>query len=347
MEFVHEVSYSRNVFLPITNMCRNMCDYCGFRRDPEEGAWFMSPQEVTELARRGKAEGCTEALLTLGELPEVHTKAREKLKTFGYKSTVEYLEDLCKLILEIGLLPHTNAGVLNETELSRLRRYNASMGLMLENAVELPVHARSPGKNPKLRLETIEAAGKLTIPFTTGLLVGIGETFKDIVQSLLKIRELHERYGHIQEVIIQPFEPKQRTPMEGHPRPSEAELLNTVALARSIMPDMNIQVPPNLLSHEGRIVHQGGYEFEKAVADAISAGANDFGGISSMTPDFINVECPWPTVSQLRVAIEHAGFTPRERLPIYPKFINDEKFMSEKVRELVDEFTDEAGYCAD
>lgn len=329
--FGREISYSRNVFLPITNLCRNRCSYCGFRRDPNDGAWFMSPEEVIKLAERARAAGCSEALLTLGERPEVHAEAREKLEEFGYKNMIDYLEDLCKRILELGLLPHTNAGLLSERELRRLRRYNASMGLMLECAAELPAHAQSPGKDPKLRLKTVKAAGKLRVPFTTGLLVGIGESFEERIQSLLALRELHERYGHIQEIIIQPFEPKPGTPMGNHPRPSEPELLTTVALARSIMPHMNLQVPPNLLAN---------------VRHLLLAGANDLGGISPVTPDFINPEHPWPSVAELRAKIEHAGFVPRERLPVYPRYAKDERFMSKEVRERVLELADEDGYRA-
>lgn len=328
---MREVSYSRNVFLPITNLCRNRCAYCGFRREPNDGAWFMPPEEILELVERAKAAGCSEALLTLGERPEVHTEAREKLKEFGYGSTVDYLKYLCKRILEFGLLPHTNAGLLSERELQRLRRYNASMGLMLECAIELPVHRNSPGKNPELRLEVIEAAGKLRIPFTTGLLVGMGESFENRVRSLLVLRELHERYGHIQEIIVQPFEPKPNTPMGDHPRPSESEFFTTVALARSIMPEMNIQVPPNLVAN---------------VRHLLLAGANDIGGISPVTPDFINPEQPWPSVAELRATIEHAGFVLRERLPIYPRYVKDGRFMSKEVRKRVLEFADEDGYRA-
>jgi len=345
--FKKEISYSRNVFLPVTNMCRNYCSYCGFRRDPGSGAWFMSPEEVLELAKLGKDAGCSEALLTLGELPEVHSLAREKLAEFGYRSTVDYLVDLCKRLLEIGLLPHTNAGILKETELQRLRRYNASMGLMLETTAELQAHRRSPGKDPRLRLETIEAAGKLSIPFTTGILIGIGETQEDRVHSLMKIRELQERYGHIQEVIVQPFDPKPGTQMQSCRRPDESTLLGTVALARSIIPDVSVQVPPNLLGQNGAMAQPGSPEFERAVAEAVRAGASDFGGISSVTPDFINIEHPWPSAAQLRAAIEHAGYKPRERLPIYPRFIKEERFMSKEVRELVNDLADEEGYRAE
>ncbi len=224
---------------------------------------------------------------------------------------------------------------------------SASMGLMVENIAKLSAHSQSPGKDPKTRVETIKAAGKLRIPFTTGILLGVGENFDDIVQSMLKIRELHQRYGHIQEVIIQPFDPKPGTTMQSCPRPSEVALLNTVALARSIIPEMNIQVPPNLLSQRGAILQPRGSGFERAVAGAILAGANDFGGISSVTPDFINVERLWPSVAQLRSAIKHSGFKPRERLPIYPSFIKEEMFMSKEVRERVEHFADEKGYRAE
>jgi FO synthase subunit 1 len=331
----------------------------------------MEPEEVIELSRMAKAAGCSEALLTLGEMPEFHAEAREKLEEFGYESTVDYLVELCRQILELGLLPHTNAGLLSKRELKRLRRYNASMGLMLECAAELPAHARSPGKDPRLRLKTIEAAGELRIPFTTGLLIGIGETFEERVESLLVIRRLHERYGHIQEIIIQPFAPKLNTPMANCPPPSVEEVLETVAIAREMMPEMNIQVPPNLLGtgracltsdthvlpqtpmsylrHQGsdsRGVGGAGFGFEESIEAALRAGANDFGGISTLTPDFINPECPWPSVEKLELAIERAGFTPRERLPIYPRYAKDPRFMSEEVRKLVLELADEDGYRA-
>jgi FO synthase subunit 1 len=321
----------------------------------------MSSEDVLELAKRAKAAGCSEALLTLGERPEVHAEARKKLERLGHESTANYLEDLCKQILELGLLPHTNAGLLSERELRRLQRYNASMGLMLECAVELPVHRNSPGKDPKLRLKVIEAAGKLRIPFTTGLLVGIGESFDDRVRSLLAIQKLHERYGHIQEVIIQPFEPKPNTPMANCIGPSESELLATVAVARLLMPEMNLQVPPNLLGRNGgvmgpkgitvelcnwEVIQHGSCKFEKIIEAFLQAGANDFGGISSLTPDFINPEHLWPRIAELRAAIRRAGFVPRERLPLYPRYAMDKRFMSREVRERVLELADEDGYRA-
>jgi FO synthase subunit 1 len=324
-----EVSYSRNVFLPITNMCRNRCHYCGFRRDPNDGAWFMSPEEIIALVELGRAAGCSEALITLGERPEVHAEGRKKLDEFGYDSTVDYLASICEQILELGLLPHTNAGTLDEREFILLRRYNASMGLMLECAAELPAHRDSPGKDPELRLKVIETAGKLKIPFTTGLLVGIGESFEDRERSLLEIKKLHDRYGHIQEIIIQPFVPKLGTPMSSRTAPSEAELLATVAMARSLMPDMSIQVPPNLVSN---------------ILPFLLAGANDLGGISSVTPDFINPEKPWPAVEEIEATIKNFGFLPRERLPIYPRYVLDKSFMSKEVYECVSRLTGVDGY---
>ena len=202
---------------------------------------------------------------------------------------------------------------------------------MLESVADLPAHASSPGKSPSLRLRMIEVAGELRTPFTTGLLIGVGETFEDRARSLLALREIHRRYGHIQEVIIQPFDPKPGTPMGNSPRPIESDLLRTVTLARSIMPGMSIQAPPNLVSDIGRFLR---------------AGANDLGGISPVTPDFINPSSPWPSVDELRTAVERAGFLPRERLALYPRYAKDERFMSEEVRERVLELVDEDGYRA-
>jgi 7,8-didemethyl-8-hydroxy-5-deazariboflavin synthase CofG subunit len=289
----------------------------------------MSPEQSLELVERAKAASCSEALLTLGERPEVYAEIREKLEEFGYGNMVDYLTDICRRTLDLGLLPHLNAGLLDKSELRRLRRWNASMGLMLECVANLPAHAQSPGKDPKLRLKMIKAAGELKIPFTTGLLIGIGEKPEDRVRSLLVIRDLHERYGHIQEVIIQPFEPKPGTPMESHQGPSESELLTTVAIARTLMPKMNLQVPPNLV---------------RDVGPFLLRGANDLGGISAVTPDFINPGRPWPSVEKLKSVVVGAGFKPRERLPIYPRHARNPRFMSPEVRACVAELTDEDGY---
>lgn len=323
------VSYSNNIFIPVTNLCRNKCSYCGFRREPGNGAWIMPPEEVLELAERGKKVGCSEALITLGERPEVHEMMRERLDALGYHSTVNYLEDLSRKILNLGLLPHINAGILNEEELNRLSKWSASMGLMLECAVELPVHAQSPGKDPKLRLEMIKKAGELKIPFTTGILLGIGESWKERVKSLLKIRKIQKEYEHIQEIIIQPFVPKKGTPMEDEPTPQRSEILSTLLVAKSIFPDMNIQVPPNLT---------------QGFSDFLLLGANDLGGISTVTPDFINPENPWPNIGKLESKIKEVGLELRERLPIYPEFTKRDGFMSPEVKKVVENLCDRWGY---
>lgn len=303
----------------------------------------MSAEQILKLVKAGKLAGCSEVLITLGEKPEaVHPKVKEELEKLGYKSTVDYLESICQHVLKLGLLPHVNAGVLRKPELKQLRQWSASMGLMLESIADLPAHALSPGKKPALRLQMIKAAGELHIPFTTGLLIGIGETFEDRVRSLLAIRRLHERYGHIQEVIIQPFAPKPNTPMANWPSPSAAELLETVAVARRLMPGMNIQVPPNLVG-DGGAAQRG---LDEAVRAALLAGANDLGGVSPLTPDYINPEAPWPSIQELRAAIRRAGFVPRERLPIYPRYAKDPRFMSKEVKERVRELADEDGYRA-
>lgn len=293
----------------------------------------MRPEEVMELAGRAKMAGCSEALITLGEKPEAHPAFKQKLLELGYETTVDYLVDLCRAILGEGLLPHTNAGVLSHEELRRLRRYNASMGLMLECAVPLPVHELSPGKDPSLRLEVLRNAGELRIPFTTGLLIGIGERREDRLTSLKAIKRIHEETGHIQEVIIQPFAPKAGTPMENASPPPLSEILWTVKKAREILEDVPVQVPPNLV------------EFSPAtISSVLEAGARDFGGLSPITPDFINPEHPWPDLAELKSVVGALGFTLRERLPIYPKFALDGRFTSEEVRTVVRSLSDEEGY---
>lgn len=322
------VSFSKNVFLPVTNLCRNRCEYCGFREEENE-AWIMNGEEVLELCRKGKKRDVTEALITLGEKPEELDRMRNKLRGWGYDSTVEYLADLAEDILKLGLLPHINAGILDTEELKKLREYSASMGLMLETTAEISAHEKSPGKDPELRLDTIRKAGELKIPFTTGILVGIGEEWGDRIRSLEKIREIHEEYGHIQEVIIQPFRPKPGTPMEESPPPTRADILETLESAGKIMPDMNIQVPPNLVRN---------------ISEFIEAGANDLGGISTLTPDFINPENEWPDVEKLKSEVEDMGLGLKERLPIYPEFTGKSDFMSEEITKVVKELSDEKGF---
>lgn len=309
------ITYSRKVFIPLTNLCRDYCGYCTFRRDPgDPGAHTMTPEEVLQIAKAGEKLGCTEALFSLGDKPElIFPEMRETLHKLGYKSTLQYLEAMCELVLrETSLLPHPNPGLLSAEWISRLAAVSPSMGLMLEttNAGLLSsgaAHDNAPDKLPAKRLHTIEEAGKQQVPFTTGLLIGIGETLEDRVDTLLTIRDLQERYGHIQEVIVQNFRVKPNIPMRNWPEPSLGEMLRTVAVARLMMPQMNIQAPPNLSTPY--------YD------DLVDAGINDWGGVSPLTPDFINPEKPWPHLEQLRLRTEAKGQQLRQRLPVYPEFV--------------------------
>jgi len=309
------ITYSRKVFIPLTNLCRDYCGYCAFRRDPgENGAHTMTPEEVLEVARAGEKLGCTEALFSLGDKPELaFPQMRETLHKLGYKSTLQYLEATCGLVLrETSLLPHPNPGLLSAEWIGRLAAVSPSMGLMLEttNASLLSAgaaHDNAPDKLPAKRLHTIEEAGKQQVPFTTGLLIGIGESLEDRVDTLLAIRNLQERYGHIQEVIVQNFRAKPSIPMHNWPEPSRGEMLRAVAVARLMMPRMNIQAPPNLSAPY--------YD------DLLDAGINDWGGVSPLTPDFINPEKPWPHLEQLRLRTEAKGQQLRQRLPVYPEFV--------------------------
>jgi 7,8-didemethyl-8-hydroxy-5-deazariboflavin synthase CofG subunit len=309
------ITYSRKVFLPLTNLCRDYCGYCVFRRDPgEPGAHTMTPEEVLTVARAGEKLGCTEALFSLGDKPELlFPEMRDTLRYLGYKSTLHFLEAMCELVLrETSLLPHPNPGLLSAEWIARLAAVSPSMGLMLETtsrALLAPgaAHDNAPDKVPAKRLRTIEDAGKQKVPFTTGLLIGIGETPDDRVDTLLAIRDLHERYGHIQEVIVQNFRAKPSIPMAHVPEPGQGEMLRAVAVARLLMPNVNIQAPPNLNAPY--------YD------QLLDAGINDWGGISPLTPDYINPEKPWPHLEQLRVRTESKGFQLRQRLPVYPEFL--------------------------
>jgi 7,8-didemethyl-8-hydroxy-5-deazariboflavin synthase CofG subunit len=308
------ITYSRKVFIPLTNLCRDYCGYCTYRRDPgEPGAHTMTPDEVLAVANQGEKLGCTEALFSLGDKPEMlFPEMRETLRKLGYRSTLHYLEAMCELVLrETSLLPHANPGLLNATWIKRLRESNPSLGLMLESISTHITAAHpaglTPDKAPALRLKTIEEAGKLGVPFTTGILIGIGETMEDRVDSLLAIKTLHERYGHVQEVIVQNFRVKPRIPMAVWPEPDLDDMLRTIAVARLILGDMNIQAPPNLT--------ENGYE------RLMAAGINDWGGVSPLTPDYINPEAPWPHLLDLQRRTEAGGQKLRQRLPVYPEFI--------------------------
>lgn len=321
------LTFSKNIFIPVTNVCRNACSYCGFRARRPDEAYVIGMKEFMALVQTKGA--ATEALFTTGERPEFahfssFFQARVKEEA-GFDSLLGYTKKLCSLAIANGLLPHCNLGVLTAGELEELKPVTASMGLMLETTAELEAHRNSPGKDPKVRLKMIEEAGKLRIPFTTGILVGIGEGKEDRIRSLEAIRSLHERYGHIQEVIIQPFWPKPSTPMANWETPGIEELRELVKAARAVLPeDIAIQVPPNLTS----------------ARELIEVGASDLGGISDRTIDYINPEAPWPTEEELRRTI--APYELRERLPIYPRFIKN-GWYSEEIRPLIERYADENG----
>lgn len=321
------VTFSRNVFVPVTNVCRNRCGYCTFRRDPDEaGSCFMSPQDVLPILKEGKKAGCTEVLFTFGEYAEEIPEYKNWLEELGFSSNVEYVIHLCKLAIKIGLLPHTNAGVLNYTELEALKPWNASMGLMLETTGMVAAHFNCPGKHPDVRIKTIKYAGELQIPFTTGILVGIGETLDDRIDSLQCISKLHKEYGHIQEVIVQNFIPKPGTSMEKHSSPTMEEMMQMVSIAREILPaDIAIQVAPNLIDPYLLVKY----------------GATDLGGISPTTIDWINPETEWPTVDKLREMLKDISL--RERLPIYPAYIK-KGWYSKNLKSLLKSMTDNDGY---
>ena len=329
------ITYSRKVFLPLTNLCRDYCGYCTFRRDPgEPGAHTMTPEEVLAVAREGERLGCTEALFSLGDKPElVFPEMRETLRRLGYKSTLHYLEAMCKMVLrETSLLPHPNPGLLSAGWVGRLAAVSPSMGLMLETtntALLRPgaAHDKAPDKVPAKRMRTIEEAGKQKVPFTTGVLIGIGESPEDRVDTLVAIGELQERYGHIQEVIVQNFRVKPNIPMAHWPEPGRGEMLRATAVARLLLPAMNIQAPPNLSAPY--------YE------ELVDAGINDWGGVSPLTPDYINPEKPWPHLEQLQQRTEAKGCSLRQRLPVYPEFLGGVQarggVLAEKLRAAADD----------
>jgi len=307
--FGRRVTYSPKVFIPLTMLCRDRCGYCTFAKAPARlAAPFLDRDQVLEIARAGAAAGCHEALFTLGERPELrYPTAREWLARHGHGSTVAYLAEMCAAVLEeTGLLPHANAGALDAEELSLLRPVTASQGMMIETlAEELPAHRRAPDKTPERRLATLEAAGALSIPFTTGILVGIGESRADRLVALEAIARSHRRHGHVQEVIVQNFLPKPATAMADHPPCPDEELLWSIAVARLILPgDVHVQAPPNLSDD---------------LAPLLAAGIDDWGGVSPVTADHVNPERAWPAVDTLRRATEDAGHVLAPRLTVYPE----------------------------
>ncbi|MDA0733014.1 MAG: 7,8-didemethyl-8-hydroxy-5-deazariboflavin synthase subunit CofG [SAR202 cluster bacterium Casp-Chloro-G3] len=334
------VTFSPKVFIPLTRLCRDYCGYCTFRQEPASAeTLYLSPEEVLAVASAGQQLGCTEALFTLGERPEQkYSEAKDWLERRGYATTLEYLADMCKLVLnETLLLPHANPGTMSRREMAALQPYNPSMGLMLESTSEKLYatggpHEFAPSKRPRVRLRTTEIAGELGIPFTSGILIGIGDSRRDRVESLLAIRRLHQTYGHIQEMIIQNFRAKPDTPMSNSADATSAEMLWTVAVARILLgPNINIQVPPNLSAQDYQIY--------------LDAGINDWGGVSPLTIDYVNPEAPWPGLSDLRDRTLAMGFELRPRLPVYPEyFVNTDQYLPTALRAKAIALADGDGY---
>jgi FO synthase len=337
------ISYSRKVFIPLTHLCRDVCHYCTFAETPQEGrAAYLAPEQVLAIARAGAAAGCTEALFTLGDKPELRYRAaREALAALGHETTISYLKAMCGLVLrETGLLPHANPGVMTREEIASLREVSASQGIMLESTSERlcekgQVHYGSPDKHPAVRLETIRLAGELRVPFTTGILIGIGETRGERIEALEAIRDLHARYGHIQEVIVQNFRAKPDTKRADAEEPDLDDLLWTIAQARLILgSDMNIQAPPNL--------SPGVYP------RLIAAGLNDWGGVSPVTPDHVNPEAPWPVLSELARLTANMGKVLVNRLAVYPSYVcAADTWLASEVAAQVRRLSDAEGFARD
>jgi len=334
------VTYSRKVFIPLTTYCRDDCGYCTFKHDPgHPGAKTLSPDEVLAIARLGGARGCKEALFSLGDKPELRfPEAAAALERFGHRTTTDYLADMAGRVLEdTGLLPHVNPGTLSKAELARLRDCSPSMGVMLENLAPRlrepgMAHERAPDKAPGARLAMLRFAGELRIPFTTGLLVGIGEAPAERADTLWEIRRLHERHGHIQEVIVQNFRAKPGIPMAGWPDATLTDLLRTIAVARLMLGSaMNIQAPPNLSP--------------EAYPLLLLAGINDWGGVSPVTPDHINPEAPWPEIQVLARRSAEVGYTLRERLTVYPEYVVQPGWIAEALLDGVRHWADGEGYA--
>lgn len=308
------VTYSRKVFVPLTNMCRDTCGYCTFVKHPSSPeANILTPEQVLAMAQKGESQGCKELLFSLGEKPELrYEQAKVGLARLGYERMTDYLRDMCALVLrETTLLPHVNAGTLTDDEIAALKPVSASMGMMLETisrrlARKGHPHYACPDKTPVQRLRTLERTGVRQVPFTTGLLIGIGETWEERIEALHAINAAHRKHGHVQEVIIQNFQRKPDIEMANHPEPSLDDMLRTIAVARIILdPEISIQAPPNL---------------SRRHIQYLQAGINDWGGISPVTIDFINPQHEWPEIERLALSCGEAGFDLQERLTIYPRF---------------------------
>ena len=300
-----ELTFARNVFVPLTTACRYTCTYCTYYDVPGE-ATLLAPEEVRERLRIGADAGCTEALFTFGDKPDARYEAiHDQLSAWGYDDILDYLRACCEMALEEGLLPHSNPGDLTEADFERVAPVNASMGVMLETTADVAAHSGSRRKTPGQRLNTIRAAGEVGVPFTTGILVGIGETQRDRAESLFAIAELHDRYDHVQEVIVQNVVPNERSDFE---QPSVATMRKTVAMARAALPaDVSVQVPPNL----------------SPTRELLDCGVDDLGGVSPVTKDYINPEYEWPALRELRAIADSGGVPLHERLPVYDRYLPD------------------------
>jgi FO synthase len=335
------ITYSRKVFINLINLCKDSCSYCTYKKEPNDSeAVMLSPAQVLTIAEAGRQAGCTEALIVTGERPETrYPQARTWLNDLGHRNLSELISDLSEQILrKTGLLPHTNAGTLTKSEMANLKSTNASLGLMLENSSDRLVnaggaHENAPSKIPKVRMKSLISAGELNFPITTGLLIGIGESFEEVIDSLLLLNNLNKKYGHIQEVIMQNFLPKVGTPMEYFNSPTFSYFLRCVASARLVLQDINIQVPPNLSP--------------SIYSNYLNAGINDWGGVSPLTPDYVNPECPWPTIKELRKTTLDNGYILRARLPLYPKYFIDPllqtKFVHPSLKGYIEPLVDNYG----
>jgi FO synthase len=335
------ITYSRKVFINLINLCKDSCSYCTYKKEPNESdAVMLKPSQVLSIAEAGKRLRCTEALIVTGERPEIKYKeAKDWLGKLGYKTLIEYIANISEQILQqTGLLPHTNAGSLTKKEMSMLKSTNVSIGMMLENSSETLLgmgnaHEKAPSKNPKVRVNSLISAGELKIPITTGLLIGIGESLLDVINSLLLLNELNRKYGHIQEVIIQNFTPKMGTRMENYVPPLNDYFLKCIAAARILLENINLQVPPNLSP--------------KVYSTYIDAGINDWGGISPLTPDYVNPEYPWPDIKEIKKITGRKGFKLRARLPIYPEFITGyskyNSFVPDCLKKFIEDLIDDSG----
>lgn len=335
------VTYSRKVFINLINLCKDSCSYCTYKKEPTNPqAVMLSPSQAIAIAKLGRKARCTEALIVTGERPETrYNEAKRWLTLLGHRNLSELLADLSeKIVSQTGMLPHTNAGSLTKKEMSMLRSTNASLGMMLESSSDRltekgQAHEKAPSKNPKVRLRSLISAGELNFPITTGLLVGIDESFSEIIESLLLLNKINKKYGHIQEVIMQNFIPKKGTMMEYAESPSYPYFLRCIAAARIILQDISLQVPPNLSPN--------------VYSNYLDAGINDWGGISPITPDHVNPESPWPTIENVGVVTREKGFVLRARLPVYPKYIiNSElsgKFVHKDLKDYIEPLIDKYG----